>query len=64
MHSTNEEQVWIRDPVKPDDAPTEFRFDFCFDSFNPSSTNFVNQEKVFDAVGVSLYQSPHDACIF
>lgn len=87
------QQVWIRDPAKPDDAPSEFRYDFCFDvriiytythplkaplslttlaslthqSFDPKSSAFVNQEIVFNSVGVDILAkawSGYNACLF
>ena len=45
----------IYDPLsKPDDPPSKFRFDYCFDSFKPGAPNFVPQEKVFRAVGLDI----------
>ena len=61
------QQVWIRDPAKPDDAPSEFRYDFCFDSFDPQSSQFVNQEIVFNSVGLDILAkawSGYNACLF
>eukprot|EP00615_Pteridomonas_danica_P020278 CAMPEP_0114385292 /NCGR_PEP_ID=MMETSP0102-20121206/5899_1 /TAXON_ID=38822 ORGANISM="Pteridomonas danica, Strain PT" /NCGR_SAMPLE_ID=MMETSP0102 /ASSEMBLY_ACC=CAM_ASM_000212 /LENGTH=136 /DNA_ID=CAMNT_0001541819 /DNA_START=35 /DNA_END=441 /DNA_ORIENTATION=+ len=61
-------QTWISDPsAKPDVPPTKFRFDYCFDSFDPTASNFINQETVFRAVGLDILAkawSGYNACLF
>ena len=42
-------------------------FDFCFDSFDPTSSSFVGQEKVFNAVGIDILAKAwtgYNACLF
>ena len=63
-------QCWIFDPATKDqanDAPTKFRFDYCFDSFDPSSANFAGQEPVFRSVGLDVLAKAwtgYNACLF
>jgi kinesin family protein 13 len=64
-------QVWISDPgaKDPNAEPSAFRFDYCFDSFDPggSTGTFVDQKQVFEAVGLDILAkawSGYHACLF
>lgn len=47
--------------------PKIFAFDNCFDSTDPTSSEFANQEQIFEAVGVDVVENAfngYNACIF
>jgi hypothetical protein len=71
MHAedANNNQVWIMDPNAqgPNAEPSTFRFDYCFDSFDDKSPNFIPQKTVFDKVGIDILAkawSGYHACLF
>jgi len=53
-HTNPQQQVWVVNPAAPEAGPVKFSFDFCLDSFDPRSSNFIDQKTVFDLVGVDL----------
>jgi len=47
--------------------PKSFGFDHCFNSINPTSSNFVEQEEVFNMLGKDILDNAfkgYNACIF
>ena len=61
------QQCWITDPSKKDAGPSQFRFDYCFDTHTPGAKNYVNQQMVFEAVGLDILAkawSGYNACLF
>ena len=62
-------QVWITDPTSrsANEIPSTFRFDYCFDSFDPAAPTYVNQRTVFESVGLDILAkawSGYNACLF
>lgn len=60
------QQCWIADPSK-NSGPSQFRFDFCFDTHSPGAKNYVNQQMIFEAVGLDILAkawSGYNACLF
>ena len=49
-----QQQVWVVNPAAPEAGPVKFSFDFCFDSFDPASANFIDQQTSFETVGLDL----------
>ena len=69
MHAADpaNHQCWIYDPNAKGAGPSQFRFDYCFDSFAPGTPNFIDQKAVFESVGLDILAkawSGYNACLF
>jgi hypothetical protein len=60
-------QCCVTDPASKGQGPSTFRFDYCFDSFDPNAPTFIDQRTVFESVGLDILAkawSGYNACLF
>ncbi|CAD5230171.1 unnamed protein product [Bursaphelenchus okinawaensis] len=61
------DQQTVLNAPKDDKLPKTFAFDNCFDSVDPSSSEFASQATVFSAIGENVVENAfagYNACIF